>query len=135
MLQPRSWACPFGMFLLLVLGAPAAQALEPSQTFGMYGYDVWHVKQGLPQANVASIAQTPDGYLWLATPRGLVRFDGVRFAWRFTRSLTSIRPRGSTPAVWQVLRCWFRDCTSRGSCGWRLSTPRCWRNATGLHIG
>ena len=79
MLQPRSWACPFGMFLLLGLGAPAAHALEPNQTFGMYGYDVWGVKQGLPQANVTSIAQTPDGYLWLATPRGLVRFDGVRF--------------------------------------------------------
>ena len=64
---------------MFVLGARPAYALESNQTFGMYGYDVWHVKQGLPQANVASIAQTPDGYLWLATPRGLVRFDGVRF--------------------------------------------------------
>ncbi|MEK7677584.1 MAG: two-component regulator propeller domain-containing protein [Verrucomicrobiota bacterium] len=34
---------------------------------------------GLPQNSVISIAQTPDGCLWLATFNGLVRFDGVRF--------------------------------------------------------
>ena len=34
---------------------------------------------GLPQDNVVSIAQTPDGYLWLGTEEGLARFDGLRF--------------------------------------------------------
>jgi signal transduction histidine kinase/ligand-binding sensor domain-containing protein len=37
------------------------------------------LEQGLPQISVTSIAQTPDGYLWLGTFNGLVRFDGVRF--------------------------------------------------------
>ena len=39
----------------------------------------WHLKDGLPSGHVTSIAQTPDGYLWVGTPRGLARFDGVRF--------------------------------------------------------
>ncbi|HKD82430.1 MAG TPA: two-component regulator propeller domain-containing protein [Candidatus Angelobacter sp.] len=39
----------------------------------------WTQKDGLPGADVRKIAQTPDGYLWLATETGLVRFDGVRF--------------------------------------------------------
>jgi signal transduction histidine kinase len=43
----------------------------------------WSGDQGLPQNTVSAIAQTPDGYLWLGTYGGLVRFDGVRFT-RFT---------------------------------------------------
>jgi signal transduction histidine kinase/ligand-binding sensor domain-containing protein len=38
----------------------------------------WTVKEGAP-ADIQHIAQTPDGYLWLAARSGLVRFDGVRF--------------------------------------------------------
>jgi ligand-binding sensor domain-containing protein/signal transduction histidine kinase len=39
----------------------------------------WQTDDGLPQNSVTSIAQTPDGYLWLGTFNGLVRFDGSRF--------------------------------------------------------
>jgi signal transduction histidine kinase/ligand-binding sensor domain-containing protein len=39
----------------------------------------WQVEQGLPQNTAAAIEQTPDGYLWIATKGGLVRFDGVQF--------------------------------------------------------
>lgn len=39
----------------------------------------WTTDDGLPQNTVHSILQTPDGYLWLATLDGLVRYDGVRF--------------------------------------------------------
>ncbi|MCB1133100.1 MAG: hypothetical protein KDN05_18395, partial [Verrucomicrobiae bacterium] len=42
--------------------------------------DVWTPYDGLPQSRVTSIAQTPDGYLWIATHLGwLSRFDGVKF--------------------------------------------------------
>jgi signal transduction histidine kinase/ligand-binding sensor domain-containing protein len=41
--------------------------------------DKWSTDDGLPQSSVLSMAQTPDGYLWLATFAGLVRFDGLRF--------------------------------------------------------
>ncbi len=43
-----------------------------------YVHNVWQAAEGLPQNAVQAIAQTPDGYLWLATQEGLVRFDGVR---------------------------------------------------------
>jgi ligand-binding sensor domain-containing protein len=49
----------------------------PSQSD--FTVDAWQTDDGLPQSSVMSIAQTPDGYLWLATFNGLVRFDGVRF--------------------------------------------------------
>ncbi len=39
----------------------------------------WEVDGGLPGNSVTGIAQTPDGYLWVATQNGLARFDGARF--------------------------------------------------------
>ncbi|MBM3883657.1 MAG: hypothetical protein FJ387_28785 [Verrucomicrobia bacterium] len=39
----------------------------------------WRTEQGLPQNWVECILQTRDGYLWMGTRIGLVRFDGVRF--------------------------------------------------------
>ena len=42
--------------------------------------DKWSVQDGLPSGRINSIVQTPDGYLWLASPAGLVRFDGIRFS-------------------------------------------------------
>lgn len=49
--------------------------------------DLWTADNGLPQNIVLAICQTPDGYLWLATFNGLVRFDGVRFV-TYNRSNT-----------------------------------------------
>ena len=39
----------------------------------------WTTENGLPQNTVTSIVQSRDGYIWLGTFGGLVRFDGVRF--------------------------------------------------------
>jgi len=44
-----------------------------------YRFDHWTADNGLPQNSVRDIVQTRNGYLWLATLDGLVRFDGVRF--------------------------------------------------------
>ena len=44
-----------------------------------YQIKSWTTDDGLPQNTVRSMAQTPDGYLWMTTLDGLVRFDGVRF--------------------------------------------------------
>lgn len=41
--------------------------------------DNWGTEKGLPSSTVTSIAQTPDGYLWVGTYNGLARFDGARF--------------------------------------------------------
>lgn len=39
----------------------------------------WSVEQGLPERNTVDVIQAPDGYLWVATPRHVLRFDGLRF--------------------------------------------------------
>src|ERR1700722_7193992 len=39
----------------------------------------WQTDEGLPDNNVTGVAQTSDGYLWVATLGGLMRFDGERF--------------------------------------------------------
>ncbi|HWD92497.1 MAG TPA: two-component regulator propeller domain-containing protein [Verrucomicrobiae bacterium] len=44
-----------------------------------YASRTWHIDEGLPDNLVQSIAQTPDGYLWVGTRGGLARFDGVDF--------------------------------------------------------
>ena len=54
-------------------------AQDRQKALTQYGHDVWQAEQGLPQNSVQAIAQTRDGYLWLGTQEGLVRFDGVRF--------------------------------------------------------
>ena len=60
----------------LTLALPAA-ALDPSRNPADYIRTSW--RNELPSQNVMAIAQTPDGYLWLGTYDGLVRFDGVNF--------------------------------------------------------
>lgn len=54
---------------------------------GQYRFDQWTADNGLPQNSVYAIKQTRDGYIWLATVDGLVRFDGVNFT-VFNRSNT-----------------------------------------------
>src|SRR5258708_26846173 len=55
-----------------------AFALDPSLDVGQYAHTAWKVRDGFAKGEIASIAQTPDGYLWLGTEFGLFRFDGVR---------------------------------------------------------
>ncbi|NIM12982.1 MAG: response regulator [Candidatus Aminicenantes bacterium] len=52
-------------------------SLDPEKKITQYVHDVWGVENGLPQSSVTSIIRTRDGYLWLGTEEGLVRFDGV----------------------------------------------------------
>jgi signal transduction histidine kinase/ligand-binding sensor domain-containing protein len=53
--------------------------LSAIETTAQYRFDSWTTDNGLPQGSVNSILQTSDGYIWLATFGGLVRFDGLRF--------------------------------------------------------
>jgi ligand-binding sensor domain-containing protein len=67
--------------LVLVLGWGGASAfgLDSSRALTQYAHRIWQATQGLPEGTVYCVQQTRDGYLWLGTLRGLVRFDGVRF--------------------------------------------------------
>ena len=64
--------------LLGVSGVPAA-ALDPSAAIARYMRASWTEKDGLPSSRISAITQDGDGYLWLGTEAGLIRFDGVRF--------------------------------------------------------
>ncbi len=62
-----------GLFLLAAITALGG---EPNSAW----YErAWESADGLPDNDVSGVAQTPDGYLWVATAGGLMRFDGVRF--------------------------------------------------------
>ncbi len=86
MRSPVLAACLAGVLL-----APAALALDPSKALTQYMLTVWQTDQGLPQNSVFAIHQTRDGYLWIGTEEGLVRFDGVRFTLFDKRNTPEIR--------------------------------------------
>lgn len=71
----RTGRIAFG--LLLACCAPSL-ALNSSLDINQYAHHAWTIRDGFFKGMVLSIAQTPDGYLWLGTEFGLLRFDGVR---------------------------------------------------------
>jgi signal transduction histidine kinase/ligand-binding sensor domain-containing protein len=70
-------------------GAASLPVAAAGQSFLV---DVWQTEEGLPKSSVSSIAQTRDGYLWVGTLNGLVRFDGLRMTTCRLREL--VGPRG-----------------------------------------
>lgn len=81
----RWWAC---LLWMVTLAAQAATA-QPD-----YYYRSWQSDEGLPDNTVVGLAQSADGFLWVASQSGLARFDGVRF-----REFPSLNAAGepSTP--------------------------------------
>jgi len=63
----------------LFAAAPRATALDPGRFLDQYVHETWDAKDGLPEGPVLSIEPTSDGYLWLGTQLGLLRFDGLHF--------------------------------------------------------
>lgn len=76
----RGRAVALGLVLASVPLAwcPGAWALDPALDVSQYAHTAWKVREGFTKGTIVSIAQTPDGYLWLGTEFGLLRFDGVR---------------------------------------------------------
>jgi ligand-binding sensor domain-containing protein len=68
-----------GVCILLLAWTHAAVALDPQRSLEHFGHQAWRTDSGLPQNTVHAILQTRDGYLWLGTDGGLVRFDGMDF--------------------------------------------------------
>ena len=63
---------------MLMAWRPGAFALNPAVEVSQYAHMAWRIRDGFSKGIISSIAQTPDGYLWLGTDFGLLRFDGVR---------------------------------------------------------
>jgi signal transduction histidine kinase/ligand-binding sensor domain-containing protein len=64
---------------LLLLGR-AAHGVDPAHTITQYGHTAWRVREGFFSGPPTALAQTADGFLWIGTEAGLVRFDGVELA-------------------------------------------------------
>ena len=81
--SPHRYSIPlWAYFVLLILfscSITPAQALETSKSLTQYVHENWQSEEGLPENDVSAVVQTRDGYLWLGTEEGLVRFDGIRF--------------------------------------------------------
>jgi ligand-binding sensor domain-containing protein len=65
-------------FALALTTAPLT-ALDPTTQITQYRHTAWRVQEGAFESAPNAIAQTADGYLWIGTGSGLVKYDGVRF--------------------------------------------------------
>ena len=75
----RAWCAALALACAwLSLCTQVAHALDPQRQIAQFHHTAWTVREGAP-GQITALAQTTDGYLWLATQVGLYRFDGVEF--------------------------------------------------------
>lgn len=89
----RFWLCrvccdrfrsPLAIVFFLVLWAKSfllansAWGVDLSSHISQYRHNAWRMKDGYFRGQPRAIRQTVDGYLWIGTEAGLIRFDGVR---------------------------------------------------------
>jgi len=123
----------WGLLLALLCVRPPLAAQEAPVELRDYTHDSWNTRDGLPHNTILGIAQSREGYLWLATWEGLVRYNGNEFR-VFDRSGQPAL-RDSAIAAVHAGRdggLWFAD--SRGNLGrWRPGDRvRFWGRAEGL---
>ena len=79
--------------LLIVSCAVSVSAVDPNRMMSQYLRDYWGTEKGFPGGAISAFAQTSDGYLWVGTDKGLVRFDGLNFR-QFEQAGSSSFPIG-----------------------------------------
>src|SRR5262245_28066143 len=75
---PRCRAAASACCVVWVLTG-TAWALDPNRHITQFGHSAWRAQDGFVNRSLA-VTQTADGYIWIATVDGLVRFDGVKFS-------------------------------------------------------
>jgi ligand-binding sensor domain-containing protein len=106
------WVGPATVAVTCLAGT--ARAMDPDRAMSQYVRERWGTDRGFPGGTVQAISQTPDGYLWLGTDKGLIRFDGSVFR-------RQAEPSRASPSITQVLGLTMDD---RGSLWVRLGGPR-----------
>jgi ligand-binding sensor domain-containing protein len=89
-----------------MISGPKKQSICMRINISQYAHTSWKTREGFTRGLIESIAQTPDGYLWLGTQLELLRFDGVRRSVAATqRTATSERghPAASRRSRWHTL--------------------------------
>lgn len=72
--------CRLVLIGYIILGSPLHLfALDGNKIPSQYSRNVWQIENGLPSNTIPSVFQSHNGYVWLSTFEGLVRFDGVKF--------------------------------------------------------
>ncbi len=135
------------LLLIALLAAPASALRAAGQTVGAgdpdptgapplrdYVVDRWTSRQGLPHNSIRDVAQTPDGYLWLATWEGLVRYDGLDFTVYSRATSEPALPDNGVGALYvdPAGALWMSD--SRGNLGRRTPDGQ-WRFWIGVDEG
>jgi signal transduction histidine kinase/ligand-binding sensor domain-containing protein len=106
----RPLAVRLALSLIIVSSLHVVYALDPARSLSQYVRDRWGAESGIPPGSIYAIAQTNEGYLWIGTDQGLVRFDGQRFSLiRNTDSHRPLRPvlaltADNDGALWVRLR-------------------------------
>jgi ligand-binding sensor domain-containing protein len=67
-------------FAIILLWTHAASSAVSEKIAAIHNHRIWDAASGFPGGYVYSITQTGDGYLWIGASKGLVRYDGIRFA-------------------------------------------------------
>ncbi len=65
--------------VVVVCLACPLRAIDPGRMLSQYMREQWGSERGFTGGAVTAIAQTSDGYLWIGTEKGLIRFDGLNF--------------------------------------------------------
>lgn len=76
---PRTRGARLAAWAFLAFSVWTVWGLEPTTPLASYGRQGWGLENGLPQNTVQALAQGADGFLWMGTEAGLVRFDGTGF--------------------------------------------------------
>ncbi|HET6933166.1 MAG TPA: two-component regulator propeller domain-containing protein [Candidatus Acidoferrum sp.] len=84
--------------LMLMSSACLAHALDPDRLLSQYMRERWGSEKGFAGGSVTALAQTPDGYLWIGTEKGLIRFDGFNFR-SFPQAAPATFPIGPVQAL------------------------------------
>jgi signal transduction histidine kinase/ligand-binding sensor domain-containing protein len=79
-MQTKLLCCFIGVSLWAFCVDQPASAVNPEIHISQYAHTAWRMQDGVFATKPNSIAQTSDGYLWIGTGEGLLRFDGVRFS-------------------------------------------------------
>lgn len=77
--RPQRCLLPGLTLALALLASLPARALDPPLQISQYAHTSWTARDGALLGLVFTMAQTPDGYLWVGGSFGMFRFDGLRF--------------------------------------------------------
>jgi len=123
----------FGILATVVLlswGFPCP-ALQPATSLTNYGRQTWVMENGLPQNTVQALVQTRDGFIWLGTEVGLVRFDGNGFQ-VFDKSSTSALPGNDVRCLLETHDGALWIGTSEGLARWKDGVMTAFTTQNGL---